>query len=76
MDSGVVPNFANSILTYPKAKRLNAYQLNKSKFYLRYADNISVAYKNDRNSVNFLNFLDNKYPHHFVPFLDVLISAI
>ena len=76
MDSGVVPYFANSILTYPKTKRLNAYQLNKSKFYLRYADNISVAYKNDRKSVNFLNFLDNKHLHHFFPFLYVFISAI
>ena len=76
MDSGVVPYFANSILTYPKTKRLNAYQLKKSKFYLRYVDNISVAYKIDRKSVNFLNFLDNKYPHHFFPFLDVFISAI
>ena len=53
MDSGVVPNFANSILTYPKAKRLNAYQLNKSKFYLRYADNISVACKMIGNQLTF-----------------------
>ena len=71
---------------FHKSKWLNECNLNKPKFYLRYADDILVVFDNKQDSLNFLNFLNNR--HHNVKFtiekpinhsiasLDVFISGI
>ena len=69
-----------------KSKWLNEYNLNKSKFYLRYVDDILAAFDNEQDSLHFLNFLNNKHPkikftiekqiNHSITFLDVFISCI
>ena len=48
---------------YRETKWLNEYCLNKSNFYLRYAANFLFAFKNEQESPNFLNFLNNKHPN-------------
>ena len=55
-------------------------------FYLRYVDNILAAFDNEQDSLNFLNFLNNRHPNikftiekqinHSITFLDVFISGI
>ena len=67
-------------------KWLNEYNLNKPKFYLRYVDDILAAFDNEQDSLNFLNFLNNRHPNikftiekqsnHSIAFLDVFISCI
>ena len=62
------------------------YNLNKPKFYLRYFDDILAAFDNEQDSLNFLNFLNNRHPNinftieiqinHSIAFLDVFISGI
>ena len=69
-----------------ESKWLNEYNLNKPKFYLRYVDDILAAFDNEQNSLNFLNFLNNRHPNikltiekqnnHSISFLDVFISGI
>ena len=69
-----------------KSKWFNDYNLNKPKFYLRYVDDILTTFDKEQDSLNFLNFLDNKYPNikfmtekqvnHSIAFLDVFISGI
>ena len=69
-----------------ESKWLNEYNLNKSKFYLRYVDDILAAFDNEQDSLNFLNFLNNRHPNikftiekqinHSIAFLDVFISGI
>ena len=69
-----------------KSKWLNDYNLNKPKFYLRYVDDILATFDKEQDSLNFLNFLDNKHPNikfttekqvnHSIAFLDVFISGI
>ena len=69
-----------------ESKWLNEYNLNKPKFYLRYVDDILAAFEKEQDSLNFLNFLNNKHPNikfmiakqvsHSTDFLDVLISGI
>ena len=66
------------------SKWLNEYDLNKPKFYLRYVDDILAAFEKEQDSLNFLNFLNNKHPNieftlekqfnHSIAFLDVYIS--
>ena len=66
-------------------KWLNKYNLNKLKFYLRYVDDILTAFDNEQDSLNFLNFLNNRHPNikftiekqnnHSITFLDVFISG-
>ena len=61
-------------------KWLNEYNLNKPKFYLRHVDD------NQQDSLNFLNFLNNRHPKtkftmekqikYSIAFLDVFISGI
>ena len=70
----------------PLAKWLNEYNPNKPKFYLRYVDDIPAAFDNEQDSLNFLNFLNNRHPNikftigkqinHCIAFLDVFISGI
>ena len=73
-------------MSFHESKWLNEYNLNKPKFYLRYVDNILVAFENEQDSLNFLNFLNNWHPNikftiekqmnHSIAFLDVFISGI
>ena len=41
-------------------KWLNEYNLNRPKFYLSYVDDILAD--NQQDSLNFLNFLNNRHP--------------
>ena len=60
--------------------------LNKPKFYLGYIHDILVAFEKEQDSLNFLNFLNNKQPnskftiekqvHHCIALLDVFISGM
>ena len=52
--------FANIFMGFYKSKQLNEYNLNKPKFYLRYVDEILAAFDNEQDSLNFLNFLNNR----------------
>ena len=64
-----------------ESKWLNEFNLNKPKFYLRYVDDILAAFDNEQDSLNFLNFLNNRHPNikftlekqinHSIAFLDV-----
>ena len=77
---------ANIFMGFKKSKRLNEYNLNKPKFYLRYDDNILAAFDSEQDSLNLLDFLNNGHPNikftiekqinHSVAFLDVFISGI
>ena len=42
--------------SFYESKWLNEYNLNKSKFNLRYVDEILAAFDKDQDSLNFLNF--------------------
>ena len=78
--------FANIFMGFYESKWLNEYNLNKPKFYLRYVDDILPAFEKEQDSLNFLNFLNNKYPkikftlekkvNHSIAFLDAFISGI
>ena len=69
-----------------ESKWLNEYNLNKPKLYLRYVDDILAAFEKEQDSLNFLNFLNNKHPNikftiekqvnHSMTFLDLFISSI
>ena len=69
-----------------ESKWLNEYNPNKPKFYSRYVDHILVAFEKKQDSLNFLNFLNNKHPNikftieqqvnHSIAFIDVFISGI
>ena len=71
---------------FHEAKWLNEFNLNKPKFYLRYVDDIPAAFDNEQDSLNFLNFLNNRHPNikftiekqvnHSIAFLDEFISGI
>ena len=71
---------------FHESKWLNEYNLNKPKFYLRYVDDILAAFDYENDSLNFLNFLNNRHPNikftiekqnnHSIVFLYVFISGI
>ena len=44
-----------------ESKWLNEYNLNKPKFYLRYVDDVLAAIDNEQDSLNILNFLNNRH---------------
>ena len=77
---------ANIFMGFYESKWLNEYNLNKSKYYLRYVDDILSAFEKEQDSLNFLNFLNNKHPNIkcmlekqvncSIAFLDVFISGI
>ena len=56
------------------------------KYVWRYIDDILAAFGNEEDSLNFLNFLNNKHPNikfiiekqinYSIAFLDILISGI
>ena len=86
MGSPLAPVLANIFMGFHESKWLNEYNLNKPKFYLRYVDDILAAFDNEHDSLNFLNFLNNRHlnikftiekqNNHSIAFLDVLISGI
>ena len=86
MGSPLAPVLANIFIGFYKSKWLNKYNLNKPKFYLRYVDDILAAFEKEQDTLNFLNFLNNKHPNikstikkqvnHSYAFLDVFISGI
>ena len=47
-------------MVFHEYKWLDKYNLNKFKFYLRYVDDILTAFDNEQDSLNFLNFLNNR----------------
>ena len=71
---------------FHQSRRFNEYNLNEPKFYLRYVDDILAAFDNEQDSLNFLNFSNNRHPNikftiekqinHSIAFLDVFISGI
>ena len=62
---------------FHESKWLNKYNLNKYKFFLRYVDDILAAFDNEQDSLNFLNFLNNRHQiNHSITFLDAFISGI
>ena len=86
MGSPLAPALTNIFMGFHESKWLNQYNLNKPKFYLRYVDDILAACGNEQDSLNFLDFLNNKHPNikftikkqnnHSITFLDVLILRI
>ena len=86
MGSPLAPALANIFIGFHESKWLNEYHLNKPKFYLRYVDDILAGFDKEQDSLNFLNFLNNRHPNikftiekeinHSVAFLDVFISGI
>ena len=81
MGSPLAPVLANIFMGFYKSKWLNEYNLNKPKFY-----DILAAFDKEQDSLNFLNFLNERYPNitfmivkqinHSIAFLDVIISGI
>ena len=82
----MAPVLANIFMGFYESKWLNEYNFNKPKFYLRYVDDILAAFEKEKDSLNFLNFLNKKYPNikftiekqvnKYIAFLDVFISGI
>ena len=76
----------NIFMGFHESKWLNEYILNKPKFYLRYVNDILAAFDNEQDSLNFLDFLNNRHPNikftiekqinHSIAFLDVFISGV
>ena len=46
-----------------ESKWLNEYNLNIPDFYLRHVDDILAAFDNERDSLNFLDFLNKSHPN-------------
>ena len=73
-------------MDFYKSNWLNEYNLYKPKVYLRCVDDILAAIEKKQDSLNFLNFLNNKHANikftiekqvnHSIAFLDVFISGI
>ena len=59
----LIPVLANIFMGFHESKWLNEYNLDKPKFYLRYFDDILAAFDNEQYSLNFANFLNNRYPN-------------
>ena len=73
-------------MDFHESKWLNEYNLNKPKFYSRYIDDILAAFNNEQDSLNFLNFLNNRHLNskftiekqinYSIAFIDVFISGM
>ena len=63
MGSPLAPVLASIFMGFDEPKWLNQYNLNKPKFYLRYVDDILSAFDNEQDSLNFLDFLNNRHPN-------------
>ena len=53
MGSPLAPVLANILMGFHESKWLNEYNLNKTKFYLRYVDDNIAAFDNEQDSLNF-----------------------
>ena len=86
MGSPLAPVFANIFMGFHESNWLNENNPSKPKFYLRYVDDILAAFENEQDSLNFLDFLNNRHPNikftiekqnnHSIAFIDVFISSI
>ena len=56
MASPLAPVLANIFKCFYESKWLNEYNLNKPKFYLRYVDDILVAFDDEKDSLIFFIF--------------------
>ena len=84
MGSPLAPVLANIFMGFHESKWLNEYNLNKPKFYLRYADDILAAFDNKQDPLSFLHFSNNmhlniKFPkekqiNHSIPSLSLMYS--
>ena len=63
MGSLLAPVLANIFIGLRESKWLNEYNLNKSKLYLRYVDDILTAFDKAQDSFHFLHFLNNRHPN-------------
>ena len=63
MGSLLAPVLTNIFMSFYESKWLNEYNLNKSKFYLRYADDTLAAFEKEQDSLKFLNFANNNHPN-------------
>ena len=63
MGSPLAPVLANILMGFHESKWLNEYNPNKPKFYLRYVNDILAAFDNEQDSLNSLNFLNNRHPN-------------
>ena len=80
------PVLANIFRGVCECKCLKEYNLNKTKFYLRYVDDILAAFEKDQDSLNFLKFLNYRHPNiiftiekqinHYIAFLDAFLSGV
>ena len=86
MGSPLAPVLANIFMGFHESKWLNEYNLNKSKFYLRYVDDILAVFEKEQNSLNFLGSLNERHPNikitiekqinHSIAFFNVFVSGI
>ena len=53
MGSPLAPVLANILMGFHESKWLNEYDPSKPKFYLRYVDDILIAFNNEQDSLNF-----------------------
>ena len=63
MGSPLAPVLANIFMGFCESKWLNGYNFNKPKFYLGYVHDILAAFEKEQDSLNSLNFLNNKQPN-------------
>ena len=56
MNSPLAAVLANIFMGFYESKWLNEYNLNRTKFYLRYIDVILAAFDNEQDSFNFFSF--------------------
>ena len=63
MRSPLAPFLANIFMGFYKSKWLNEYNPSKPKYYLSYVDDILTAFDNEQESLNFLNFLNDRHPN-------------
>ena len=84
--SPLAPVLANILMGFYESRWLNEYNLNKRNFYLRYVDDVRAAFDNEKDSLNFLDFLNKRHTNikftiekqinHSIAFHDVFISGI
>ena len=63
MGSPLTPVLANTSMGFHKSRCLNEHNLNKPNFSLRYVDDILAAFGKKQDSLNVLDFLNNKHPN-------------
>ena len=56
-------HLSNILIGFHESKWFNEYKFNKTRFYSRYVDEILTAFDNEQDSLNFLNFLNNRDPN-------------